>query len=147
MTFADRVAPELDGIRAKVQIKLANFELPSDRETLGDACAAIACLIRDPAGLSLQTVRPPPSEQAYADITWWMTFADRAFSAEINYLRSFVAAWQQNPELRAQLSQQENTANLGADERSSLIREMILHILVHGNDEEIQRGEGGDPIA
>jgi hypothetical protein len=147
MTLPDVIAADLDALRTKVQIKLANVGVSSDRETLGEACAAIACLVRDPEGLSLHTVSPPPDQQAYAALTWWMTFANMAFSAEIYRLRLYVAAWQHDSELRALFTHHQQTADLGTEESSLLIQEKILGYLVSGNDDESQYGEGGEPIA
>lgn len=117
-----RVSQMLDQIHARIQIKLARLGMPTDRETLGDVCVAIACLVRDPDNLGLQMMPVPPED--YDVIAECLTLAQRDFVEEIMVLQALVAAVQERmqDEVRAWV----DAGRVSADDAPRAIRDMVL---------------------
>jgi hypothetical protein len=83
------VAEKLDRLHAGIQVKLAQQGMPTDRETLEEVCTAIACLVRDPDSIELQT--SPMSTEEYAVVADCLALAARDFSKEIEALQALVS--------------------------------------------------------
>ena len=114
------VAEKLDRIHASIQVKLAQQGMPTDRETLEEVCTAIACLVRDPDSIELNT-SPAADYTVVADC---LALAARDFAEEIAALRALVSTLEvdMQEEVRAWVA----SDLVSPTAAPHVIREMIL---------------------
>jgi hypothetical protein len=130
-----RVSEILEQIHARMQVKLARQGMSPDRETLGDVCMAIACLVQDPDGLLLH-ISPPPAED-YALVEDGFALASREFAEEITALQSLVA-WLED-DMQEEVRSWVQSGQLPHAQATHAIRELVLARFVfpdgtHGDD-------------
>jgi hypothetical protein len=126
-----RVAEWLDRLHARIQVKLAQQGMPTDRDTLADVCMAIACLVRDPDGLRLHS-SPLPAEE-YAVVQECLALASRDFAAEIGALRALIASLEGS--LQGEVQRWIAAGQVTPHEAPHVIREWVLARFVPLHDD------------
>jgi hypothetical protein len=117
-----RVAELLEELHTRIQVKLAQQGMPSDRETLAEVCTAIACLVRDPDGLQFHS--SPLSAEDYAVVQDCLSLASHDFAEEITLLHTLVASLEEA--MQAEVEGWVISGQITPTDAQHVIRELVL---------------------
>lgn len=131
-----RVSEMLEELHTRIQVKLAQQGMPPDRETLVEVCTAVACLVRDPAGLQLHS--SDLSAEDYAVVQECLSLANRDFAEEIALLRTLVTSLEEG--MQGEVHRWVASGQVAPSDAPHVIREMVLARFVDFSDDAPDRG-------
>ncbi len=130
-----RVSEMLEELHSRIQVKLAQQGMPSDRETLAEVCTAIACLVRDPDGLQFHS--SPLSAEDYAVVQDCLSLASQDFAEEIALLHTLVASLEEA--MHAEVHRWVASGQVSLTDAPHVIRELVLARFVDLDDDTPER--------
>jgi hypothetical protein len=131
-----RVSEMLEELHSRIQVRLAQQGMPSDRETLAEVCTAIACLVRDPEGVQFHS--SPLSAEDYAVVQDCLSLASQDFAEEIALLRALVASLEEA--MQAEVQGWVASGQINPTDAPHVIRELVLARFVDFDDDAPDRG-------